>query len=272
MVNSTNVDSEFFPLMGIRFLAGRNFISTDRSASTVIVSRTTAERMYGTVQVVGAGFPKSEPTRTIVGVVADARLFQIATTGIGQQYSPLAPGGLPGAVLLVKARRQPGAVLPVARAVAKDADARVLARTWLMRDALDEKLRPIRLSGVIASALSGLTLLLACVGVAALISNWVVGRTREIGIRVALGASPTSVVRKVLAGISWPVGIGAAIGAASAAIVGFMLKGHPFYVDPSDWRAPVGGLAVLVVAMAVAALVPAKRALSIQPTQALRHD
>jgi ABC-type antimicrobial peptide transport system permease subunit len=141
-----------------------------------------------------------------------------------------------------------------------------------MHDDFDREMQGPRMAITIAAAIGVLTLALACLGICGVVSYGVALRTKEIGIRVALGAQQPSLLRAIVRQVLTPVGIGAAIGLVLAIPTGIVLRGEPFYLDNGDPIAFASGLAVFLGAGALAALWPALAVLKTDPIRALRHE
>jgi predicted permease len=271
-ITNTAVEPEFFPLLRIPILAGRNFNAADDPRTAVIVSRRLAVEMYGSVDAVGKGFPRSNPERTIVGVAADAALVHVAATNVAELYLPVDQDQSGGLVLLASARTDPQRLLAPMRDAARLADPRVLPRTWLPTAQFDARVQGRRVASLIASATGLLALGLACFGIFGLVAYASTMRMHEIGIRRALGANSVSVVVLLLRHLAIPVGLGMALGTAVGVSVGRVLEGEPFYLPAATVDIPAIALIVLGLTAALAALVPALRALRLDPLTALRHE
>jgi putative ABC transport system permease protein len=231
--------------------------------------------MYGTLDVLGKGFPKSitrEQAKTIVGVARDAHMLKIAATDVGEMYSPLNPEGYANYQLIARARTDAERLISPMRRAARAADDRVLAPVALMRAQFDEKLRAPRLASSIAGFTALLALTLACLGIYSVVSFSAALRTKEIGIRRALGATRPTVLCMLVRQQAWPLLLGIVIGMTGAIPAGRALQGEPFYLNSSDWL--VQSVVPLVFALigAIATVLPGLRALSLDPVRALRHD
>ena len=272
MVTTMSVDPSFFPLMRIPILAGRNFLPEDSAAAVLIISRRLAIEMYGTVDAVGKGFPRSHPERTIVGVCADAALFTVTASNVAEQYSPIGQDQYGQLVLLARARTKPDRLLKPLADVARTADSRVLPKTWLPSTDFGEKLRARRFASLVATLTGLLALALACVGIFGLVAYTVSLRTKEIGIRRALGATRASVIGVVAGQLALPLAVGMILGALGGVTAGRVLEGDPFYLPSTNATAPLLALLLFALAAAGAALMPALRAVRTDPVQALRHE
>jgi hypothetical protein len=265
-----SVDADFFSTMGIPIVAGRTFDRRDGEDGSVIISRRGALAMYGTIDVLGLGFPKGLQVSTIVGVAGDARLFRIQATDMVELYRPLPPNQ--GGVLLVRARGDPARLLAPLRAAARSADARVVPAVRLMRDDFNRALQAPRLASSIAGLTGMLALGLACVGIFALVSHSAGLRTKEIGIRMALGADGGSIVHLLLRRTFRSGALGMSLGLAGGWPAGAALAGEPFYVQAVDVPAYVAAALIFLAAGSVAALLPTLRTLRRDPLRALRHE
>jgi hypothetical protein len=271
-VTQTTVDPEFFALLRIPMLIGRRFEPADDGGAVVIVSRRLAVEMYGSVDVVGKGFPRSGGDRTIVGVAADAPLVHVAATNVAELYLPVHRDRTAGLVLLASARTDPQRLLIPMQDAARRADARVLPRTWLPTSRFEARVQGRRVASLMASLTGLLALSLACFGIFGLVAYAASMRTHEIGIRRALGAGGAAIVVLLLRQLIAPMALGVALGTAAGVAIGRLLEGEPFYLPAATSDVPALAIVVLVVTAASAALVPALRAVRLDPLAALRHD
>ena len=284
-VLSQNVDPEYFETMKIPVVSGRVFRAGE--AGTLIVSRRLALEMYGTLDVLGRDFPNTRkppnmvssehnaslraPEGTIVGIAGDAHSIKVHATNVTELYRPLTDADDYSQVHLVaRARSDARRLLPVLREAAA-MDPRVIPAVRAMRDDFERRMRGPRVAGAIASGIGVLTLLLACLGIFGMVSYGVALRTREIGIRVALGAKQPALIVAIVGHVLTPIVAGVLAGLIAAVPVGRAMSGDPFYVAPADPLAFAGGLAILVLSGAVAALLPALTVLKGNPVDALRH-
>ena len=151
-------------------------------------------------------------------------------------------------------------------------DARVIPSARAMHEDFDRRMQGPRIASAIAAGIGVLTLALACLGIFGVVSYGVALRTKEIGIRVALGAQQPALLRSIVRQVLTPVGIGAVIGLVLAIPVGLALGSEPFYLENADPIAFAMALAVFTAAGAAAALWPAFRVLRANPVDALRHS
>ena len=158
------------------------------------------------------------------------------------------------------------------RQAAKSGDSRVSADTRLLANEYEAKLRGPRLASTIAALVAGLVLTLACLGIFGVVAYAVKLRTKEIGIRRALGAGASRVYATLLRQLAWPVGIGMVLGTAAGFGASMVLGHDPFYLAVADATALTLAFTVFTLAGLAAAIVPASRALTADPVRALRHE
>jgi predicted permease len=265
------IDPSYFAVMRIPLIAGRTFASNDGSAATAIISRRLALAMYGSLDVLGKGFPRSAPSRTIVGVAADAHTIVVTATDVAEVYTPLATSDYNHAVLIARARSDPARLLPILR-LAGGHDSRIMPTVGLLRDDFIRRTRPPRIAAAVVGAIGTLTLLLTSLGIFGVVSYSAILRKKEIGIHLALGASRSVVVPVIIRQTLTPIAAGIAAGLLTAFPAGLVLSSEPFYLSPLDPPVYVIALGILVTTGVTAAAFPALRVLGADPIGALRHE
>jgi putative ABC transport system permease protein len=266
-----NVDPEFFQVMMIPILAGRSFHPGDDFDAT-IVSRRLALRMYATLDVIGKGFPRTRPQRTIVGIAGDAPLMHNHASNTAEQYLPLGAAPLRRLALIARARSDPARLLAPMKAAAAAVDGRVAVQAKLMRSDVEGKTRVYRLAGLIAASAAVFGLLLSCLGIFGLVAYNAGLRRREIGIRMAMGAGPREIIQFLLYRLVSPVCCGAMLGIAIAVPLRRALQAAPFFLAPAPLADHAGVISGLLVATAAAALFPALKAARSDPFRWLRYE
>ncbi len=269
-VVGNRIEPAFFDVMKISLLLGRTFQAGDDPKQTVILSRTLAVAMYGSLDVLGRGFPRSKPAATIVGVVGDAHAIRPEAANTAEVYHPLTPDDYIQAVLIVRARNDVTS-LPALLGEAARIDSRLLPGIGLMRDSFERRLTGNRIASGIAVGTGLLTLAIACLGIFGVVSYGATLRAKEYGIHIALGAEARSIVRLVVRRVVWPITIGMTIGAVAAGPIGVALSSGPIQLRASDPAAYAGALLLFVTAALTAAILPAIRVLKGDPIQALRQ-
>jgi hypothetical protein len=250
-------------------LAGRPY-AAGASRDAVVVSKHGALAAYGTLDVVGKGFPKGETSPTIVGVADDVRLAVTQSPEMAEVYWPLQPDE--AAALLVTAKSDPLTLLAPLREASRAADVRVVPDIRLMREDFARELQIPRLTSSIASLLALIGVGLAAVGIFGIVLYTTVHRMKEIGIRLALGATRASTVR-LLVGRTLVNGIGGVgLGLAGSWAAGKAFAGEPFHLQPLDVRDYILVAFIFLSIAAVAALLPVARTLSQDPLRTLKHE
>jgi putative ABC transport system permease protein len=265
---SQTISARYFEVLGIPIVTGRTFTAADETGRPVLVNETMARRLWpeqsplGQQLVVGDG-----RAREVIGVVRDAYttdLDQIEPTA----YLPYTTGR---AALLVRSAdgRQASTVL---RTILERREPRARASSYPLTSNVDRSLRSARTGAALAAGLGLLALLLATVGVFGVVAYAVEQRTREIGVRMALGATRRQVVRFVLAANTRAVLAGLAAGLLGSLLASPLLESRLFGVSRLDPVAYGAVLALLACAGVAATIVPARRATRIDPMIALRWD
>lgn len=276
--NFNRVGPEYFQTFAIPILNGREFNRFDQEGSprVVIMNQSMAQHVFGSTNPVGQTirFRDGVPV-TVVGIASDSKYGSLGETDALALYEPWMQSTTQGqgSQFVVRA---PGSKTEVAVAVRKlfqelDPSAAVEVKT--MTDALALALLPSRGGAILLGGLGVLGVFLAAVGLGGMIAYSVQGRTKEIGLRMALGATPARVFGLVAREAAWMTGIGLALGLGIAVFAAqplamFLVPGLAT-TDPAAFGAVV---LVLVLVAFAATLGPAQRALGVEPLNALRND
>ena len=280
-IRINQVTDGYFETIGIRLLAGRSFTSRDRSNSlrVAVLNETAARGFFGTESPLGrkVNFPgqRVEDQYEIVGVVANARYQDLRTPDEPMVYVPLdqAIDPITRAVLFVRGAGDVMQLVPAIRAsVAETVPGGFVAGVATIEQQVEMSLVRERMLAMLATFFAGLALLLACIGLYGVMAYRVARRTREIGIRIAIGARQQSVVWMMVRETLLLVTIGAALGTLASLGVNRFVAAQLFGVTPRDPVAIAVALSVLGCVTLIAGYVPARHASRIDPVKALRAE
>jgi predicted permease len=259
------VSPDYFDLAGIRMQAGRAF-ANEASIPEVVINTPLAERMGGVTEAVGATLLIDSVAHAVVGVIGNVHDFNLRR--------------MPGAVYLaypwtsaprVLVRDSPDGARKLAQAImSRDPSLGVSIKSydWYIQDALSTS----RFAALVSGAIGALALVLASVGMFGVFSFWVRQRQHDIGVRMALGATPTHVLGMVLRASTRAVGWGLLVGVIAAAGAAQLLRGSLYGLSPLDPWSFAAAIGVLVGTAVMATLLPAWRAVHVDPLESLRAD
>ena len=273
-ISIRDVTADYHLSLKIPLRRGRLFNATDRkSAPLVVIFNESAAKKY---------FPGEDPigrpvelkgARTIVGVVGDVRASSLETDSGAEAYMPLEQRPASGGELVVRTVGNPYDVLPAVKAavfaVLPDVP---LRNVGTMEELVAKRLAQRRLNMLLLGLFGVLGLVIAAVGIYGLMAFLVAQRTREIGVRMALGASRSSMVAMVLIKAGVLVTSGLVIGGAAAWYLSAASRAFLFRLEPTDPRAFVAAAALLLAAALLASAIPARRAARVDPMVALRTE
>jgi putative ABC transport system permease protein len=271
----------YFSTLDIPLLQGRDLTSRDDwgAPTVVVVNRTLARRFWPGENPVGKRLTlddePDEPSdwMTVVGVVGDVRHLSLVDEIMPQIYAPEAQVGLEEMALLVRTPLDPSAVAPAIREVVASLDPEVpVADIHRLTQIRDASISTDRFRTLLLGAFGALALGLAIIGVYGVISYGVLQRTREIGIRVALGAQRAEILRLVVGEGIVTVAGGIVAGLVAGAALSRVLVTLLYQVTPWD-PATFASIAVVIAGVALGACVlPARRALRVDPATTLRSE
>ena len=281
------VSPEFFDAMRLPIVRGREFTADDRASApeVAIVNETMARRLWPGAEAIGQrlesgdfrrGHKRVDHTYTIVGIARDAKYRWLGDGPRNFIYVPLAqqPWRTPNFLLRREAGLAAGASVSAAvRGVLKDIDPNLpLVRVTTLRDVADVGLLPQRLAASVAGSLGTVALLLAAIGLYGVTAFTVTRRAREIGLRMALGATPGRVSSLVVGQALKLTAIGGSVGLVAAMGLARLISDLLFGISPLDPIAFGATVATLALITVVASYVPARRATRINPVTALRTE
>lgn len=267
----------YFETIHLPLAAGRFLTPSDQGKNYVIVSQRTARTLWPGKDPVGQHFgrggnPDEQPF-TVIGVVADARTLSLAAPDPMLVYIPYWFRCDQSAGLLVRTKQDPLAMTAALRKTIWSVDPEVPVPTVnSLGGILTDSLANRRFEADLLLLFAISALLLAGLGVYGVVNSSVVQREREIGLRLALGAQRANIYRLMLREGLAPVIVGAAVGITVAFSITRFLASLLFEVNPYDLRIAAAALAILLVTGTLACVLPARRAASVDPMQALRAE
>jgi len=273
------VSPEFFATMGLTMVSGRGFGLADAGSAprVVIVDATMARTFWPDGDALGKCFhvgADTAPCRTIVGIVEDSKRTPIETAHSLRYYLPLAqvPTGRMERYLFVRTARTPASMVAPVRAAVTAVSATPFVEVFPMTEVLDPYTKPWRLGRAVFVAFGVLATVIATIGLYGVIAFGVTQRRRELGIRIALGAPRSRVLRSVALSAGVRMAIGCVVGAAGAVVLGRRLHDLLFRTSPTDPLVFTVALGIVVLATLAACAVPAWRAVRVDPTVSLRSE
>ena len=273
-ISIRGVTPEYHKALRIPLKAGRLFEATDRKdgANVVILNESAAKKYFPGENPVGRSVGLSED-RTVVGIVGDVHQFSLETEPRAEAYVPIAQQEAPFGDLIIRTIDDPYQALPAVKAAVLAVLPDVpLRNVRTMEEIFARRIAQRRLNMLLLGLFGVLGLVISAVGIYGVMAYVVAQRTREIGVRMALGATRSNVVGMVLRNAGLLVVLGLVIGGVGAWYLSAAAKSFLFRLDPSDPRAFVAAVASLSLAALVASTIPALRAASIDPMVALRAE
>jgi putative ABC transport system permease protein len=273
-VRANIISDGYLDALGIGLLRGRDFTPADSATAprVAIVSRSLAARLWPNEDPIGKTLVGGVPS-TVVGLVPDT----VYRTALEREpppfyYLPLAQNYESGVALHVRAASgDPLALLQSVRATVRSVDpAVVVARPQKLRSVFEQSIASQRMMATLVGLFGAIALMLAAVGLYGVMAHLAGQRRTEIGIRLALGANPASILRLILTEGMRLVLIGAAIGLGGAIVSTRWISSQLFGVRPADPLSFVAGCALLMTVAVFACLIPARRAMRVDPAVALR--
>jgi putative ABC transport system permease protein len=289
VVHCNAISPGFFATLGVSLTAGRDFTERDADENppvvevgapvafrAAIINESMARRYFGNRNPIGArlGMDNRPDTKTDVEIIGVVRTFSYR--GVreteDQAFFPYFQMPIGGAMVWARTKVPATAAFGAIRAAVNAIDPAMPVRPRTMDDQLDRSLANERLLAMLASAFAGLAILLALVGVYGVMSFVVSHRTREIGIRVALGASRANAVWLILREAAVMLSCGLLIALPAARALGRLIESQLFGVTATDLSTTVAAALVVACVALTASALPVRRATAISPIRALRGD
>jgi predicted permease len=275
------VSPGFFDTLGIGVLVGRDFTLRDEKGAPKvgIVNERFARRYFGGVNPIGrhignGGDPGARLDIEVVGVVKDTRYESMREEVPYEVYLPYRQlSFVQGMTAYLRAQGDPAGLFPTLRQVVREVDSNVpVYRLRTLEQQVDKSLVTERMLAMLATVFGCLATVLAAVGLYGVMAYMVARRTREIGIRMALGASRASVMRMVLVEVLWLTGIAVALALPASLLLGMAVRSQLFGISSSDPMTMFVATLIIAIVAVASALLPARRAAKIDPIVALRYE
>jgi putative ABC transport system permease protein len=270
------VDPEYFQTLRIPVVAGRVFDQSDRDGAprAVVISQRMADVFWPGEDAIGRPLQISgQDAARVVGIVGNVRSQTLAQAAQPEMYVPHAQSPVRTITYVIESPLDSGQVVASVREVVRRLDVRLpLIDPRAMREVVDDQLARPRFYVVLLGLFAVLAIVLAAVGVYGVVAYSVVQRTREIGLRMALGANRGSVVRLMIGQGLRPALAGVALGSLAAAATGRVIQGLLYDVQPHDLATFVAVAGLVIVVVVAASAMPARRASGVAPAEALRGE
>lgn len=289
-LNSTNrpsasyniVNPDYFKATAVPIVRGRAFDARDRedSPQVAIISSAFARRYFAGKNPVGRTLLMAKPgngdaeiAREIVGVAGDVRYLTRRPEDSAEIYVPYTQSTWPTIYVFVRTPSQPASLVPAVRAALQEAPwHQPISSVQSAEDWIDSLNGKVRLNSILAAAFAGIALALAAVGIYGVISYSVAQRKQEIGIRMALGASPQNILRWIVRQAMFLAAAGVALGLSGHFALARLMRSLLYGTSPSEPSSWLGASLLLALTAAAASYIPARRAMRGDPVKALRAE
>jgi predicted permease len=274
----TDVGPHFFETFGVRLLAGRGIAQSDDSsgARVVVINASAARIFFPSGGAVGRQLdqvPVGEARPTVVGVVADFPQEDVGVTTTPEVFYASAQNDGSPYTISIRTSGDPAALTPFVRSAVHELDpALALGSVTTMDKVVASSTAPARFASLLLGAFAALAVILAALGLYGVISYGVAQRSRELGIRSALGATGPMLMRLVAGEMVWVVGLGLSTGLVGAWMLSRLTQTLLYGTTAHDPLTFVLVPAVLIVLAAIATLVPARRAMRVNPIDVLQAE
>ena len=269
------VGPKYFQTFGIPIVDGRAIDDRDRDAQalTVVINETMARRYWAGRQPIGGRLRTGDEWRTVVGIAKDGKYQGLSEPPRAVMYFPIQQTYRSNPVLVVSTRGPAGpAAASVRRAIAGLTPGLALYDERTMEEHLQMSVTIPRIGAILLSVFGGLALVLAAIGLYGVVAFAVSQRRREIGVRMALGASRSTILRQIIGEAAWTSGIGLAVGLSLALAASPALKSLMVNMSATDVPTYIATATVLLLVTLVASWLPARRAANVDPVEALRIE
>jgi predicted permease len=272
------VTPDYFQLLGLTLLQGKIYDEAEgrkERLESIVVDRAWATRFFPGQSAVGKRLKEGGcsqcPWTTVVGVVSDVKYSGLQTPDQGSVYYPL--GGDRFRYLVLRTRTDPAGIASGVRQTVRDLDAGLpFTDVATIDDLVGQSLQQPRSLSLLIGSLAVVALVLSTIGIYGVMAYYVQQHTKDIGIRVALGGSRGALFRLIVGQGMKVVSVGIGVGLAAALLITRLMSSLLFGVDPADVRTFAAVGVVLAGAAVLACVIPARRAVSLEPATVLRNE
>jgi predicted permease len=270
----------FFETLGMPIMAGRSLEATDTSEAprVAVINSTMARQVFEDDVPIGRHFqfvdgPGRDKPILVVGVVRDAKYSRLSEPAPATFFMPYTQIPLGRMTVEVRTAGDALAMTASVRAAIHRIDPGLpLIDVRTQEEQIAQTIRDPRMFATLTAVSGAIGLLLACIGLYGVVSYDARRRTSEIGVRMALGAQPSDVLRLMMGQTVWILAIGTGVGLVLAALVARLLNRQLFGVEPVDFSTMALATVLMVAIASLAVFLPARRAARLNPTLALRHE
>jgi predicted permease len=264
------ISPEYFETMQIPILLGRTFRPGEKNA--VIVSQSFARSVWGGQNPIGQRVPGDDSKDIVIGVVGDAHINALSDDDAVEGYYAAQNGNMPNMVIMVRSAGLLSAVETAARSFSESLDPKVFPELRPLKQLYHDIALQIEQISAVVSLVGIVAVVLAGIGIVGLVAFSVSQRTKEMAIRLALGATKRKLCAALLQQFTWPILVGLSAGTVLAAFASRFLRVALFGVSNLDPFGYAAAIALLLLIIAVAALLPARRALRLDVARALHCE
>jgi len=269
-IHQNEISPHYFQTMSIPLLRGRDFAANDQGV--IIVSESCARALWPGKDPLQQTWTLGEKKYSVIGLAGNARTTALRNGDDAQIYMPMASANVNAAVILIKTSRPPQDLVVNLAAMVRTIDPVLSPNVQPLKAMMAEKLSDSQKMTGVVGGMGALALLLAVVGLYGVVAYNVSQKTREIGIRIALGASSPRVVQSIVANFFVPLSVAMAAGLGLAALLSGVLRQYIYGLSNFDPFSYMGTVLLLAVVGGLASLLPARRALKVNPMEALRCE
>jgi predicted lysophospholipase L1 biosynthesis ABC-type transport system permease subunit len=251
-----------------------NARDTETSQPVVVVNEAAARKYWPDRDALGQTIKINDQDLTVVGIVGDIRHLGLETPPRQESYVPFTQADVIGMTLAIRTPGDPLAVLPAVKSAiwSVNRDQRLASEIMTLERYMDRLIAQRRFNMALLALFGVLGLVIAAVGIYGVMAYVVAQRTNEIGVRMALGATAGHVVGMVLTRAGVLLILGLALGGVGSWYLSTLVRTYLFEIEPQDLRVFALALVTLAAAGLIASAVPARRAASVDPLVALRHE